>query len=161
MGFQRGKSVVTIMVCQSNLPPNAMKTMNISTLSQKSGLSSPTIRYYERIQLLPTPKRMANGYRYYSEQDLQQLLIIKHAQQAGFTLAQIKALLPAEAQYWQHDALLAALKSKIQEIEHLETKLAHDKQQLQTIILAIENKPDQISCAENAQRLLQQTRPTE
>ena len=44
--------------------------MNISELSKLSGLSTPTIRYYEQIQLLPKPKRLSNGYRQYSEEDL-------------------------------------------------------------------------------------------
>lgn len=52
-------------------------TMNISELSKRSGLSTPTIRYYEQIQLLPKAKRKANGYREYSENDLKQLILIQ------------------------------------------------------------------------------------
>ena len=37
--------------------------MNISELSKLSGLSTPTIRYYEQIKLLPKAKRKSNGYR--------------------------------------------------------------------------------------------------
>lgn len=51
--------------------------MNISELSKRSGLSTPTIRYYEQIQLLPKAKRKANGYREYSENDLKQLILIQ------------------------------------------------------------------------------------
>ncbi len=68
--------------------------MNISALSRLNGLNTPTIRYYEQIKLLPKAKRQANGYREYSNIDLQQLLLIKQAQQAGFSLNEIKSLLP-------------------------------------------------------------------
>lgn len=53
--------------------------MNISALSRLSGLNTPTIRYYEQIKLLPKAKRQANGYREYSDIDLQQLRLIKQA----------------------------------------------------------------------------------
>lgn len=65
--------------------------MNISELSKLSGLSTPTIRYYEQIKLLPKAKRKSNGYREYTDNDLKQLSLIQQAQQVGFSLAEIKA----------------------------------------------------------------------
>ena len=50
--------------------------MNISELSKLSGLSTPTIRYYEQIKLLPKAKRKSNGYREYTDNDLKQLTIL-------------------------------------------------------------------------------------
>ncbi|WP_026470189.1 MerR family transcriptional regulator [Alkanindiges illinoisensis] len=127
--------------------------MNISELSRLSGLNTPTIRYYEQIKLLPKAKRKANGYREYSDTDLQQLLLIKQAQQAGFSLAEIKSLLPGNMTIWNHDKLIESLNQKVSEIEALEKKLAENKQNLITLIQAINDKPDEISCEENAQRL--------
>lgn len=127
--------------------------MNISELSRRSGLSTPTLRYYEQIKLLPKAKRKANGYREYSDNDLQQLLLIKQAQQAGFSLTEIKSLLPSNISAWDHDKLIESLSHKINEIEALEKKLVDNKQSLLTLIHAINSKPDDISCEENAQRL--------
>lgn len=127
--------------------------MNISELSRLSGLNTPTIRYYEQIKLLPKAKRKANGYREYNDTSLQQLLLIKQAQQAGFSLAEIKSLLPGNMTIWNHDKLIESLSQKVSEIEALEKKLAENKQQLITLIQGINDKPDGISCEENAQRL--------
>ena len=128
--------------------------MNISELSKQSGLSTPTIRYYEQIKLLPKAKRKSNGYREYSENDLKQLFLIQQAQQVGFSLTEIKAFLPSNVSSWNHDILIGLLESKIKDIEELEQKLAVSKQNLQMMIVAINSKPDEITCEENAQRLL-------
>lgn len=127
--------------------------MNISELSKRSGLTTPTIRYYEQIKLLPKAKRKSNGYREYSDNDLKQLMLIQQAQQVGFSLADIKAFLPSNVMVWDHDELIATLKNKISEIESLEQKLALSKQNLLTMITSINNRPDDITCEENAERL--------
>lgn len=129
-------------------------TMNISELSKRSSLSTPTIRYYEQIKLLPKAKRKANGYREYSENDLKQLVLIQQAQQVGFSLTEIKAFLPSNVVSWNHDELISIIENKILEIEEFEKKLAISKQNLTSMLYAINNKPDQITCEENAERLL-------
>lgn len=128
--------------------------MNISELSKQSGLSTPTIRYYEQIKLLPKAKRQSNGYRAYSENDLKQLFLIQQAQQVGFSLTEIKAFLPSNAIDWEHDKLISILEGKVKDIEELEQKLMINKQNLNLLIHAINHKPDQITCKENAERLL-------
>ena len=127
--------------------------MNISELSKRSGLSTPTIRYYEQIKLLPKAKRKSNGYREYSDNDLKQLLLIQQAQQVGFSLADIKAFLPSNVIGWDHDELIRTLKDKIIEIENMEKKLALSKKNLLMMITSINSRPDDISCEENADRL--------
>ncbi|OIG51278.1 MerR family transcriptional regulator, partial [Acinetobacter nosocomialis] len=102
-----------------------------------SGLTTPTIRYYEQIKLLPKAKRKSNGYREYSDNDLKQLSLIQQAQQVGFSLAEIKAFLPSKVATWNHDTLIQTLETKIQEIELLEQKLKVSKQNLRTMIEAI------------------------
>jgi hypothetical protein len=58
--------------------------------------------------------------------------------------------LPSNAANWDHDTLISILESKIKDIEELEQKLATSKQNLKMMIFAINNKPDEITCAENA-----------
>ena len=128
--------------------------MNISELSRLSGVTPPTIRYYEQEKLLPKAERSAGGYRKYSEDDLKLLTLIKKAQQVGFSLAEIRAMLPVKANGWNHDKLLANLKQKVADIEKLERELAESKQNLLMVIYAIDNKPTDMSCEDNAQRLM-------
>ena len=52
-----------------------------------------TIRYYERHGLLPRPPRTPSGYRKFSSDDVARLRFIRHAQELGFTLKEVKELL--------------------------------------------------------------------
>ncbi|ENV34454.1 MerR family transcriptional regulator [Acinetobacter gerneri] len=128
--------------------------MNISELSKLSGLNGPTIRYYEQIKLLPKPQRLGNGYRKYSANDLQQLLLIKQAQQVGFSLEEIRALVPSNMISWQHDTIISALEEKVKDINQMQKALTENKKNILQLIDSIKNKPEDITCGENAQRLM-------
>jgi MerR family redox-sensitive transcriptional activator SoxR len=76
-----------------------MQTRQIGDIVRKTGVPASTIRYYEEIELLP-PAARVNGRRRYDDTIFQKLNIIRLAQQAGFTIAEIQALLhnfPADA----------------------------------------------------------------
>jgi MerR family transcriptional regulator, aldehyde-responsive regulator len=60
--------------------------MKIAEVSQKFGLSSDTLRYYERIGLLPTVTRTESGIRDFSELDLQRVDFIKCMRSAGLPI---------------------------------------------------------------------------
>lgn len=66
--------------------------LSISTVAQHVGLKPSAIRYYERVGLLAPPAR-AHGQRRYDPRVLHRLAVIGVAQQAGFTIAEIKTLL--------------------------------------------------------------------
>ncbi len=65
--------------------------LSIGELSRRSGLPSPTIRYYEEMGLLPRAPRVS-GRRVYDEGTVDRLLVITFAKEAGFTLREIKQL---------------------------------------------------------------------
>lgn len=64
--------------------------MKILQLEKMSGLPRDTIRYYEKIRLLPAPKRSANGYRIYTDEHLAILRFILKGKAIGFSLKEIK-----------------------------------------------------------------------
>lgn len=66
--------------------------LTIGELARRSGRSASSIRYYERIGLLPEPARIS-GQRRYSGEAVRVLAIIHIAQHAGLSLEQIKAVL--------------------------------------------------------------------
>ena len=66
--------------------------MNISEAAQQSGLSAKALRYYESIDLL-SPGRAQNGYRDYSDADLETLHFIQRARATGFTVDEVRELL--------------------------------------------------------------------
>ena len=67
--------------------------MKISTVATSSGCNLETIRYYERIGLMPSPERTPKGYREYSEADVERLRFISRGRGLGFSLQEIRSLL--------------------------------------------------------------------
>ena len=66
----------------------------IGELSRRTGCSIETIRYYERISLLPKPRRERGGrFRRYDSDDIARLRFIRRARQLGFTLDEVRGLL--------------------------------------------------------------------
>ncbi|PWB35189.1 MerR family transcriptional regulator [Pseudomonas sp. SDI] len=129
--------------------------MKIGELAKLSGMAASRIRYYEASGLLSAIARKANGYREYGSDALWMLKIIACAQSAGFSLEEIRTLLPASAASWEHGALLDGLKRKVSEIDILQQQLAHNRAQLLAVIDGIENRPNDRQCADNAQWLLE------
>jgi DNA-binding transcriptional MerR regulator len=67
--------------------------LRIGELAKRLDLNTQTIRYYERIGLLPEPDRTSVGYRIYGEKDERRLGFIKRARSVGLTLEEIKEVL--------------------------------------------------------------------
>lgn len=65
----------------------------IGKLALAAGVSSDTIRHYEKEGLLAAARKTGAGYRLYDEQALRRLRFIRQAQQCGFSLAEIRELL--------------------------------------------------------------------
>ena len=67
--------------------------MKISEAAASSGCHLETIRYYERIGLLPQPDRTGSGYRVYGSADIERLRFIARGRDLGFSLEEIRSLL--------------------------------------------------------------------
>lgn len=68
--------------------------MTIGELARRASVHVQTVRYYERMKLLPAPHRWPDsGYRDFDHEALQRLRFIRSAQELGFTLREIKALI--------------------------------------------------------------------
>ena len=129
--------------------------MKIGELAKRTGLAPSRIRFYEAQGLLKAVSRRANGYRDYPPEALRTLGIITCAQQTGFSLDEIRQLLPAHSCHCDHDALLSALRSKIVDIEAMENQLRQSKAYLKALIHSIENRPEGMACADNAKRVFE------
>lgn len=105
----------------------------IGELSRHSGVNIETIRYYERIKMLPRPPRTASGRRIYGTNDIRILAFIRRARELGFSLDEIRALLglgaPGQASCSEvkkiashHLQDIRAKISDLTKLEHLLTK---------------------------------------
>lgn len=128
--------------------------MKIGELAKHSGLAPSRIRFYESSGLIRGVERKENGYREYGPEALWTLDIITGAQRAGFSLDEIRSLLPDGKARWQHDELVASLERKVAEIEVLQLRLKQNKAQLLLAIDSVKNRPEALACTERAQWVL-------
>jgi DNA-binding transcriptional MerR regulator len=69
------------------------RNYSIGALASATDTNVETVRYYERIGLLPQPGRTPGNYRAYSEEHLARLSFVRRARDLGFTLDQVRELL--------------------------------------------------------------------
>jgi MerR family mercuric resistance operon transcriptional regulator len=104
----------------------------IGELSRRSGVNIETIRYYEKIGLVPTPSRARNNRRTYGTTDMRMLSFVRRGRELGFTLSEIRALLalggPGKASCGEVREVaahhLAEIRAKIADLNKLERLLA-------------------------------------
>jgi MerR family mercuric resistance operon transcriptional regulator len=105
--------------------------VTIGQLSKLTGVNVETIRYYEKIGLLPAPPRRGNGRRAFGPMETRVLAFIRRARQLGFTLDEIRALLalggPGQASCADVCAIatrhVADIRRKIDDLRKLERTL--------------------------------------
>ena len=68
-----------------------MEELTIGEVAERAGVRASALRYYESVEVLPTPQRV-NGHRRYDSRVFDRLAIIQIAQEAGFTVAEIRTL---------------------------------------------------------------------
>jgi MerR family transcriptional regulator, mercuric resistance operon regulatory protein len=70
-----------------------MNTYRIGELARQTGCKVETIRFYESVGLLPSPKRGSSGHRLYTDAARRRLTFIRRARDLGFSMAEVRALL--------------------------------------------------------------------
>jgi MerR family mercuric resistance operon transcriptional regulator len=106
--------------------------MPIGELSRLSGVNIETIRYYERIKMVPAPQRTASGHRVYGAIELRMLSFIRRSRELGFSLNEIRALLrlgaPGKASCNEVKVIathrLEDIRAKLSDLRKLERLLA-------------------------------------
>lgn len=109
-----------------------MRDLTIGKIARATGVHLETVRYYERIGLMPEPVRTAGGYRSYGSEHVRRLSFIRRARELGFGIKDIKALLalvrPSEASCTTVKTLTSAhlddVRAKISDLRRLESILA-------------------------------------
>jgi MerR family redox-sensitive transcriptional activator SoxR len=137
--------------------------LSIGAVATRAGLQPSAIRYYEQVGLLEAPPR-AHGRRRYDPVVLDQLAVIGVAQQAGFTIAEIRTLLhgfdpdtPA-AERWRALAerklpQVEALVARAQEMKRIiEASLRCECLTLEECALRLRSGRVDIHCGDNAGR---------
>ncbi len=106
--------------------------ITIGELSRRTGVNVETIRYYEKVKLLPAPRRSAAGWRVYGPLETRILAFIRRARELGFTPDEVRTLLdlggPGKASCAEVRTIamrhLAGIRAKIADLRKLERLLA-------------------------------------
>jgi DNA-binding transcriptional MerR regulator len=123
--------------------------VRIAELAERVGVPTSTVRYYERIGLLPVPARTSSGYRDYDEVAASQLLFITRGRRMGLSCEQITDLLPvwngancAGAQERVRELLSekrVEIRERIEELERFDA-------QLEAVRVALDESPPPPAC---------------
>lgn len=114
--------------------------MKAHEIVKETGIGKDTLRYYEEIGVISTPKRSSNGYRHYTNQHIRELKFIKFAQSVGFSLTKIKMAIPHLA---NPDPFCPILQATIQQqVSDIDAKIAELESAKQTLLKWLAPKPD-------------------
>jgi DNA-binding transcriptional MerR regulator len=119
--------------------------MNISQFAKASQVSTDTVRYYEKQGIIKAPARQSNGYRSYTDADVELLRFVRGAQALGFSLNEILAILPrlAAGQFGRAE-IEQQLTEKMAQIDEHMRQLKTLKKELQATFLMLTCKPEQV-----------------
>jgi DNA-binding transcriptional MerR regulator len=119
------------------------RPLTVGQLARTTGVPAKTIRYYEQVGVLPTPRRSAARYRQYSQRDVHRLLFVRRARALGLSIPTLKALMaeldngPCLAIRPRLQGLvsvqLRTVQQQIAEFQLLERQLAQVLQRLHTL----------------------------
>lgn len=108
----------------------SMPMRSIGQLAQAAGVNVETVRYYQRIKLMPVPPRAPGGIRRYGAAELARIQFIRTAQGLGFTLEEIADLIKLDDGTRCREAhaiaahKLAAVRARLRDLRKMETALA-------------------------------------
>jgi Cu(I)-responsive transcriptional regulator len=112
-----------------------MANLSIGELAKQTHTKVETIRYYERIGLLPDPVRTASNYRSYDDVQLGRLSFVRRARDLGFSLDQVRELLDlADQRDRSCEAVDTIARQHLVEVEHKIADLTALRDELSDVI---------------------------
>jgi DNA-binding transcriptional MerR regulator len=105
--------------------------MKIGEVASESGVTVDTVRFYERVGVLPEAARTASGYRDYARETVERIGLVRELQAIGFTLREVVDALAAHdaggatcaTERWRLDAVLERVDAKLFELEQLRGRI--------------------------------------
>jgi DNA-binding transcriptional MerR regulator len=115
----------------------------IRELSQRAGVPTKTIRYYEEVGLVPPARRGSNGYRIYDDRDVERLKFIRQSRAMDFALEDIAEILAfKEREELPCNFILSLVDQKLNEIEGRIRDLERMREHLKAVQAEGRHLPD-------------------
>ncbi len=105
--------------------------MKIGEIADQAGVTVDTVRFYERVGILPPPARTESGYRDYEPGTVERIRLTRQLQAIGFTLTDAVDALAAhdaggatcETEQWRLQAVLDRVEAKLAELNALRRRI--------------------------------------
>jgi DNA-binding transcriptional MerR regulator len=105
--------------------------MKIGEIADRAGVTVDTVRFYERVGVLPQPERTASGYRDFQPETVERIQLTRELQAIGFTLNEAVDALAAhdaggatcESEQWRLQAVLDRVEARIAELRALSARI--------------------------------------
>jgi DNA-binding transcriptional MerR regulator len=110
--------------------------VKIGEVAGRAGVSVDTVRFYERVGVLPAPERTASGYRDYAPETVQRIQFTRELQRIGFTLTDAVDALAAhdaggatcESERWRLQSVLDRVDAQLAELQALRGRIVSAQQ---------------------------------
>src|SRR5258708_7557604 len=100
------------------------EVVHIGKAAQLAGVSVDTIRFYQKLGLTKSATRSAGGYRLFSGEQIRDLQFVRHAQELGFSLNEIKELLALRQKHHACSEVQSMLQRKLEDVREKITSLS-------------------------------------
>jgi DNA-binding transcriptional MerR regulator len=122
--------------------PAEEKDLTIGQVAEHSGVTSDTIRFYEREGLIPAPRRSAASYRYFPPQTVHRVRFIRAVQRFGLRLREIRELLTVrDTRGCARQEARELLSRRLEEVEGMLVELDLLRQDLRTTLSEMDQQP--------------------
>src|SRR6266478_9927750 len=88
-----------------------------------AGISVDTVRFYQKLGLIKGSNRSAGGYRLFNGEQIRELKFVRHAQELGFSLTEVKELLALRQKHHACSDVQSMLKRKLSDVQETITSL--------------------------------------
>lgn len=121
--------------------------LRIGEVASRAGVSVDTVRYYERLKLLPRAPRSEGGFRLFTTETVARVRFIKQAQDIGLSLDEIKELLTSGGGVKECQRMRDLLRVKLAEVDDRVKALRKFRRALSRYLAACEDELDKHSAA--------------
>ena len=104
--------------------------VHIGQAAKLAGVSVDTVRFYQKLGLIKSPGRSEGGYRLFEQEQIRDLTFVRHAQELGFSLNEVKELLTLRQKHHACSEVQNMLKRKVGDVQEKIDSLSRLKLEL-------------------------------
>jgi DNA-binding transcriptional MerR regulator len=129
-GRTRIESFLTLDITPGFILLDMTVAVHIGKAASVAGVSVDTIRFYQKIGLIKSAGRSAGGYRLFDGRDIRDLTFVRHAQELGFSLTEVKELLALRQRHHVCSEVQSMLKGKLRDVREKMNRLSRLESEL-------------------------------